>query len=279
MKLELGSANARRLAAGVCLAAVAMLLTHPLAVAACLLLALGLAWKLELFERAPALLAAAGGIGLAVLVFNGLFAWRGATAIWEAPFRVRWLGRPRLTLEAIAWGLTAGAQLATTVLALAAATVAVPPEALNRAMERAGLPSSLARAGGLALRLVPDTTRDAKAMRDALRTRGVDTGSLRGASQTLVPLAARSLDRAAVAEEALLVRGYAPERRETGWPLAGILALAGGLIAGLVAFFAAGRPSYYPMVSVPLDPVTVGLLGLALAVPIVLVWEAPGCSS
>lgn len=276
--MKLGSANALRLAAGVSLAATAMLLTHPLAVAACLALALLLAWQVDLFQDAAALGLAAGTIGLAVLVFNAAFAWQGSTALWEAPFRVTWLGRPRLTVEAIAWGATAGVQLATTVLALGAATVAVPPEALNRAMERAGLPPSLARAGGLALRLVPDTAQDARAMRDALQTRGVDTSTVRGAAQTLVPLTARSLDRAAVAEEALLMRGYDAEERRTGWPPAGWLALASSLLAGAIAFLGPGRPSFYPTVDVAFDPLALGLIGLAVAIPAFLVGRVPPCS-
>lgn len=277
--MNLGSPNARILAAGLGLAAVAMLVTHPLAVAAGLLLALALAGRLRLHEDASPLLLAAAGLGLAMFAFNVLFAWRGATALWEAPFRITLLGRPRLTLEAIAWGATAGAQLATTVLALAAATLAVPPEALNRAMEKAGLPASIARAGGLALRLVPDTTQDARAMRDALRVRGVDTSTVTGASQTLVPLAARSLDRATIAEEALLVRGYDPERAETGWPPVAWLALAAALVAIAVAFVGAGRPSFYPTTTVPLEAWTLIQLVLALAIPTLLVREAPRCSS
>jgi energy-coupling factor transporter transmembrane protein EcfT len=165
------------------------------------------------------------------------------------------------------------------VLALGAATVAVPPEALNRAMERSGLPASLARAAGLALRLVPDVRQDAGAMRDALKTRGVDTGSIEGASQTLVPLAARSLDRAAVAEEALLVRGFDPARRETGWPPAAWLALAGLIVAGLVAFLGPGRPAFYATVSIPTDGLSMSLVGLTLAAPAVLVGRVPTCSS
>jgi energy-coupling factor transporter transmembrane protein EcfT len=279
MRLALGSANARRLAAGVGLALAAMLLTHPLAVVACLGLAVVLAHRVGLADRSPALGLAAATIGLAVLAFNAAFAWRGASAVWEAPFRITLLGRPRLTLEALAWGATAGGQLAATVLALGAGTVAVPPEALNRAMEKIGLPASLARAGGLALRLVPDTTRDAEAMRDALRVRGVDTSTVTGASRTLVPLAARSLDRAQVAEEALLVRGYDPERTDTSWPLAGWLALLAGLVAALVAFLGAGRPSFYPTIAVGFAPPTLAQLALALAIPTVLVQGVLRCSS
>jgi energy-coupling factor transporter transmembrane protein EcfT len=277
--VNLGSPNARVLAAGVGLSLVAMLVTHPLAVAACLGLAGILAWKTRLHATSRPILVAAGTIAGAVLVFNAAFAWRGATVLWEAPFRVSLLGRPRLTVEALAWGATAGGQLAATVIGLGAATVAVPPQALNRAMERAGLPASLARAAGLALRLVPDTTRDAKAMRDALRVRGVDTGTVRGASQTLVPLAARSLDRAQVAEEALLVRGYDPDDADTGWPPAGVLALAAALGAGLVAFLGAGRPDFYPTIAIAWDAIGLAQLGAGLLVPALLVWEVPRCSS
>lgn len=273
--MSLGSAHARHLAAGACLAAAAMLLTHPAAVAVGLLLALELARRTRLAGASRAIPWAAAGIGVAVLAFNALFAWRGATALWEAPFRVAVLGRPRLTVEALAWGATAGAQLATTVLALGAATVAVPPSALHRAMERIGLPASLAHAAGLALRLVPDQARDARAMRDALQTRGVETDTVRGASQALVPLAARSLDRALVAEEALLMRGFDPARRETGWPPVAWLALAGAALAVLVAFAGAGRPAFYPLVQVPLDPASLAQLALALAVPAALVGGAP----
>lgn len=277
--MKLGSANALRLTAGAAIAASAMLLTHPLAVVANLALAIILAAKVRLREASSAIPWAAAGIGVAVVAFNLLFAWRGASAFWVADFRLALLGRPRLTLEALAWGATAGAQLAATVLALGAATVAVPPEALNRAMERIGLPASLARAAGLALRLVPDTTRDATAMRQALKTRGVDTGTVQGASQTLVPLAARSLDRARVAEEALLARGFDAESRETGWPPAAWLAAAGALLAGLVAFLGPGRPAFYPTVAVQLDAIALVLVGLALLVPAWLTWEVHPCSS
>lgn len=251
-----------------------MLLTHPVAVAVSLLLAILLAWRTRLHEASAAILWAAAGIGASVLAFNVLFAWQGATALWEAPFRLAVLGRPRLTLEAVAWGATAGLQLATTVLALGAATVAVPPETLNRAMERVGLPASLAHAAGLALRMVPDTTRDARAMRDALRTRGVDTASLPGASRTLVPLVARSLDRARVAEEALLVRGFDPERRETGWPTVGWLALLAVLAACLVAFLGPGRPEFYPTLQAGLSASSLAWIVAGIWLPSVLTWRA-----
>ncbi len=277
--MKLGSKDACTLAAGAALASVAMLLTHPVAVAACLTLGLVLARKADLFARSRAIMWAAVAIAASVLLFNGLFAWRGSTVLWQAPFRLSLVGRPRFTIEALAWGATAGGQLATTVLALGAATVAVPPEALDRAIERAGLPKSLARASSLALRLTPETTRDARAMRQALGTRGVDTSTLRGASQTLVPLAARSLDRAIIAEEALLVRGFDPDQAQTGWPPAGILAVLAAGIAALVAFLGPGRPAFYPALAIPMEWASLAMLAGALLVPALLLWEVPECSA
>lgn len=269
------------LAAGVTIAAVAMLLTHPVAVLACLGLALVYAWKVGVRERTAWVHRAALGLGVAVLAFNALFAWQGATVLWQAPFRVAWLGRPRLTLEAITWGGLAGVQLATTVIALGAATLTVPPERLHRSLSRIGAPAPLAQAASLALRLVPETTRDADAMRQALATRGVSTDGLSGTSQVLVPLTARSLDRALVSEASLRMRGYDPadSRGESrGLTPAAWVGMGGIVVAGLVGFLGPGRPDYYPQVAVPLDPSTILAVALALLVPVLLVREVVASS-
>lgn len=271
--------HATRLAAGLLVATVAMLLTHPVAVAGSLVLALAYARACGVRERTAWVHRAALGIGLAVLAFNALFAWRGATALWEAPFRVALLGRPRLTLEAAAWGAVAGAQLAATVLALGAATLSTPPEALHRGLARVGLPRSVATAAGLAVRLIPETARDARAMRQALATRGVDTGGVRGTSHVLVPLTARSLDRALEAEEALLLRGYGPgadRGTPAGLPAVAWAALAGAALAVAVAV-GAGRPDYYPTIEAGLAPTTLALAALALVPAALLVWRTHRC--
>lgn len=268
------------LAAGLSLAAASMLLTHPLAVAALLAASLAFAHATGALDRSPFLVRIALGLGVAVVAFNALFSWNGATVLYEAPLRITWLGRPRFTLEAIAWGAVAGTQLASTTLALGSATLTVPPEALHEALVRVGAPKRLATAGALALRLVPDTTRDAGAMRRALRTRGLDTDGLRGLSHVLVPLTARSLDRSLVAEEALTMRGYDPERGARGrLPPVAWAALATIFLAGAIALLGPGRPDYYPLVAAPLDPVSLGLVALAVTGPILLVREVRASSS
>jgi len=268
-----------RLAAGFALAGTGMVLTHPLAIVVVLVLAIGFALALDVPDRAPAIPLAAAGTGVAVLAFNALLSWQGETVLFEPGIRFAVVGRPRFTLEAIAWGTVAGAQLAAVVLALGAATVSVPPETLHRAMARVGLPGPIARAGTLALRMVPDTARDARAMRDGLRTRGVDTSTLRGLSTALVPLAARALDRARVAEEALLMRGYDPqEGDERGLPPVAWLALAGVGVAVLAAAIGPGRATFYPDIAIETGPSAAAWLLVALTVPTGLVAGVAGCS-
>lgn len=270
---------ATRLSAGLAIAGTAMLLTHPLAVAAALVLALAYAHRVGVHRRTAWVHRAAFGIGIAVLAFNALFSWNGATLLWRAPFRVSLLGRPRITVEAIGWGATAGAQLAATVIALGAATFSTPPEALHRGLSRAGVPESFATAAGLALRLVPDTAEDARAMDDALAARGVPTGGVRGKSQVLVPLTARSLDRAMEAEEALLLRGYGSDarRQRRGLPRVAWAGLGAVAVAALVGLLGAGRPGFYPTVEVAWTAPVLVQLAAALTVPALLTWRVDAC--
>lgn len=261
------------LTTGLTLAVVTMLVTHPVAIVALLALTVVYAVRAGTHRLAPILFKAAGGLALAVLLFNALFSWNGAGVLWQAPFLIDLLGRPRLTVQAIAWGLVGGLQLGSVVLSLGTATLAVPPQTFHRALSRLGLPRSVATAGGLALRLVPDIRRDAEAMRGALRTRGVRTDGLRGTSKVLVPLTARSLDRALVAEEALTLRGFSAEGhdRRTLPGLAAGLGLAAAGVAGLVAFLGPGRPAFYPTLQMPLGLVDLALIAGLLLLPTVLV--------
>lgn len=266
--------HARTLAAGAALAVVVLVVTHPVAVAALLALAWVLARSTGAFERAAYLGKLAFGIAVSVALLNALFSWNGTTELWRAPFRIALLGRPRLTLEAIAWGIVAGGQLAATVLAVGAATLAVPPESLHKALVAIGLPTPVATAGSLALRLAPDTARDAQAMRRALHTRGVSTAGVRGASHVLVPLTARSLDRALVAEEALVLRGYdtnAPGARARVPLLLGLAAVASIGLAVAAAVWGPLRPSYYPSLALAVDPLVLAGVAAVLVLPAWLV--------
>lgn len=252
---------------GLALAIAALVLTHPAALALVLFLALVFVHRSGASARHPLLLRLALGLALSVALFNALFSWNGATVLYRAPFRIVLLGRPLLTLEAIAWGLAAGAQLAATTLALGAATLVVAPESLHRGLARIGLPRTLASAASLGLRFVPDTGRDAAAMRRALRVRGVETGGVRGAAHVLVPLSARALDRGLIAEEAMVLRGYGdapgrgPARRWARPSPVTLLGLGSLTATAFLALLGPGRAAYYPTVEVALAaPALVAIL-------------------
>lgn len=182
-------------------------------------------------------------------VMNGLFSWYGATELWVADFRIPLMGRPRLTAEALASGGATAVQVAVATLALLIAFSRTTPQALARLMPGTGP----RLAAGVAFRAVPDFARDAKAIRHGLAVRGVETRGVRGASQLLVPLVARSLDRAATTIEVLYARGAGARPRTavaTRWtPWDGLAVLT---LVGLIAAWATGlwpEATYLPRLS------------------------------
>lgn len=179
---------------------VALITRHPAPLAVLLLLLL----PRMTGPRWPVLLIAASGF-----VMNGLFSWHGATELWRAPFTLDLVGRPRLTLEAMASGLTTGLQIGVAAFALMWGFAGTPPHAVARLV-----PGRSARiATLLGLRAVPELRRDATAMHHALAVRGIEARGVRGAGHVLVPLTARSLDRASDALEGMHARGMdAPAR-------------------------------------------------------------------
>lgn len=213
------------LAAGLLLLLVAVTLRHPFP----LLLLLLAVWPLAPRPRWPL-----GALAAAGFVMNGLFSWHGATVLWRAPFTLALLGRPRITAEALASGLVTGLQIALAAVALLWALSRVAPQAVARLLPGQG-PRT---AAFVALRALPDTVRDARAMQVALAARGIDAGGARGAGHLLVPLTARSLDRAADTTALWHARGGGAKPRRAvplrwGWRGAGAFLLATAWLAML----------------------------------------------
>lgn len=194
------------LLAAVAIASAALLSRHPLPLAiltaALLLVAPRPRWPVVAFAA----------IGF---VMNGLFSWHGATVLWTATFTVPLMGRPRLTVEALALGGVTALQVAVVALAFLIAFTRTPPQAVARLVP--GVGPRIATVVGL--RALPDFVRDATALRRGMQVRGLETRGARGAGNLLVPLVARSLDRAATTIEVLHARG-AGARPRTAIPLA-----------------------------------------------------------
>lgn len=164
-----------------------------------------------------------------------------------------------ITAEAVAAGAAAAARVLATILLIAALFAWADPDRMLAGLARVAPRSALVSA--LAARLVPTMRRDAQAIAETARLRGVGltTGSrmqrARAAAPLALPLVGSALERGLDAAEAMAARGYGegrrtrlPERaRDVGERL--VLAIA-VLLAGVVAWaFAAGALgfAFYPV--------------------------------
>jgi energy-coupling factor transport system permease protein len=159
--------------------------------------------------RLPALIGAA----LAVVTFtllNPFVAVQGNTVIWSGP-HIPVLDT-EVTVEELVYGACAGLRMATVGLACALVVLRCDPDRLTALGARI-LPRS-ALTVALAARLVPTLVRDAGALGDAARARGLalDAGGraerVRARARLAAPLLASGLERGLEVAEAMTARGY-----------------------------------------------------------------------
>jgi energy-coupling factor transport system permease protein len=213
------------------------------------------------------------GIALSFALINPFVAVEGDTVIFAGPHVPGGLLDLEVTVEEIVYGALSGLRLAVTILACAFLVLRADPDLLTGLAGRVAPRSALLVA--LAARLVPTMRRDAAALSDAARARGLVLrgGSRRarlGAASTLVaPLLASGLERGLESAEAMTARGYgsgprtqlpprSPRRLERAlWlPALGLVALAAWLLVRTPAF------RCYPTIGTVADP---GALLAALA--------------
>jgi energy-coupling factor transporter transmembrane protein EcfT len=174
----------------------------------------------------------ASGIGVFVL---SPFLWvEGSHPLWSGP-SVPVLGVIDVTREELSVAALNGLRLAGVGLAFAAYALLVDHD---RLLAAAGLARRSAFVCALAVRLVPTLERDAVALADAVRGRGVAVEGLRGRARLLSPLVAGSLERALGLAEAMEARGFGrPGRTRMPAPRwtaldRGALVLAALVVAG-----------------------------------------------
>jgi energy-coupling factor transport system permease protein len=183
--------------------------------------------------------AAAAVTGLSVAILNPFVADQGDLVLISGPSLP--LLDLTVTLEEVAYGLAMGVRIAAATLLCGAFLGIVDRDRLAAAVARVAPRSALTVA--LAARMLPALRRDARAIDEAARLRGLVRGSrrqrLRGYAGLLEPLTAAALERGMDHAEAMAARGYGGpgrtslpepplERRE--W-----LALAPGLAAAALA--------------------------------------------
>ena len=146
--------------------------------------------------------------GLGIFLFSPLLAVEGTHSLWIGP-SLPVVGQLDVTAEEVYVGAREGLRLASLALAFAAYALLLDHDRLVAAV---GWARRSALAAALATRLVPTLERDAAALAEAVRGRGVAVDGLRGHARLLSPLVAGSLERASNLAEAMEARGFGGRR-------------------------------------------------------------------
>jgi energy-coupling factor transport system permease protein len=250
------------------LTSAALLLYHPLGLAALAVAILAAAHGAGVGRELRRALRTATIVALPIVLINVLVSRHGLTVFARlgdlGPF-----GQGSLTVEALVYGAVIALKMTILILIATLASLAIDPDALLRICRRLSFRSALT--ASLAIRMLPVLAADAQRLADAQRTR--PTGAPRGArarAALLGAVVAGSLDRAMDVAATLEVRGFAAAPRAPGlhrpWSrhdlafaasAGAVLALALlGRLAGVASFTA------YPELHCP---VSAGLLVLCAA--------------
>ncbi|MDX6644113.1 MAG: energy-coupling factor transport system permease protein [Solirubrobacteraceae bacterium] len=219
------------------LATVALVLDHPLALAAVLCGVVGAALLAGVGAQMRRAFTLALPLALAMALINPLVTRDGLNVIarlGELPP----LGRLDITLEATAYGGVLGLRALVLVLACALYATAVDPDEVLRLFRRFSFRSALTAT--LATRMVPVLGRDARRLADAQRCR---PGPRASRLAIVRATAGGALDRAVDVAATLELRGYGaarrPRRARRPWSRHDIAFVAAA--AGLVGVAVAGR--------------------------------------
>ncbi|HST54304.1 MAG TPA: energy-coupling factor transporter transmembrane component T [Solirubrobacteraceae bacterium] len=268
--------HAARAGVGACwalaLTSAALLLYHPLALAALTLAILGAAAGAGVGREAGRALRIAVLVALPIVLVNVLVSRQGLTVFARVgslgPF-----GEGDLTVEALVYGAVIALKVTILILVSTLASLAVDPDELLRMFRRLSFRSALT--ASLATRMVPVLQADALRLAEAQRTR--PDGGARGARGRVALLAAivsGSLDRALDVAATLETRGFATAQRAPrlarAWSRHDVAFAAGAVCVLVMAL--AGRAgdlaafSAYPLLDMHVSAGTLGLCAGLIAV-------------
>lgn len=212
----------------------------------------------------PSRLFLVGGLasGLTLALINPFVAAEGDLILWRGPEVA--LFDLEVTVEEVVAGLCTGLRLFAVAILLGAVLAHIDADRLQAQVARIAPRSALVCA--LAARLLPTLQRDARAISEAARLRGVPlaegrwTARARHAGPLALPLLASSLERGLDVAEAMTARGYGagPRSRIAEPPHTpaerAVLLTAAALGALAAAVVALGLASYafYPTLGSPL---------------------------
>jgi energy-coupling factor transport system permease protein len=203
-------------------------------------------------------------IALTVVLINTLVSSQGSTTFWEGPY-VRGFGDLSISLEGVVYGTMMALRLFVVVSAFTILSLTVHPDEFTHLLARVAYRSGLAVS--LSTRFYPAVVRDASAIVDAQRSRGLDLDSggrisrIRRRMPVVMPLFHSSLERAVGTAEAMEARGFGSSGRthwrRRRWSTAdGVAATSAVLVLILTLFlfrFLDGTPSFYPTIDIHTD--------------------------
>lgn len=249
----------------------ALILDHPLFLTALFLSTLPLVARANIWREWFSFMRFTPYLVLAIIVLNALLSYNGETVLWEAGFQLPVLGQPRITLEAIVYGIGMSLRLVAIISAFAVLTLTVHPDDLMLSMIRMKLPYKSVLVTSLSTRFMPTLINDAERITDVQRSRGLqlDTGRIhrriKNRISILIPLLSNSLDRTIQVAEAMDSRAFGGGTGRTYYKQIGfpsidivclILALSPLAFGIFVCISGHGSYQYYPTLgSINLDAV------------------------
>ena len=222
-------------------------------------------------------------LGLVIILINMLFSTSGAHILYQAPFHIPLLGSPRLTLEAIFYGLGNTLRLITIISAFTIFTLTTHPDDMMLMMQSLKLPYKTILVASLSTRFVPALIQDVKEIRDTQQSKGLElhqtklSQKIKRGVMIIIPLLSNSLDRAVQIAEAMESRGFGAMKNRTFYKeiryskidFITILLIVSCFIAGLwIRLQGWGDYEYYPvldkLLSAKSDYIALGILSLFL---------------
>ncbi len=200
-----------------------------------------------------------GFIALMVVVINMLVSSRGETTFWEGPY-IWGFGQLSISLEGIVFGAVMALRLYVVVAAFTIVSLTVHPDEFTQLLARFAYRSGLAVS--LSTRFYPAVVRDASAIMDAQRSRGLDLDSrgrvarIRQRMPVIMPLFHSSLERAVGTAEAMEARGFGSTQRtrwvRRAWGASDFTAMVSALLVGVLSvglsLWGDGHATYYPTI-------------------------------
>ncbi len=158
-------------------------------------------------------------LGLSIIIINALMSHHGIHVVAAVPFNLPVLGRPVITLEAIAFGAEMALKLIVIMAVFTLINLTVHPDDILSLSLKLKIPYKSVLVVSLSTRFIPCLIEDVERINQAYQTRGVklDTGNwfvrLRNRARIILPLLTNSLDRAVQIAEAMEARAFGSGRK------------------------------------------------------------------